>query len=187
MTENRQKSSNIEPFCIVRDMVENKRLTVFYTQYQRIYQTDFSTEFFSLTRKQYSPYMVTRFRQRLCDPFLRVFVLLFYLVYTLSCKNTGEVSVGQLSTLKSRDSLCTRSAPLPNAIASHLSESGHFLRLAERIGTSSHSVPCAGGLARSAACFRDPHSGNLKISAQTDTPQPPHWCLRRKNYPVRKC
>jgi hypothetical protein len=54
----------------------------------------------------------------------------------------------QFSPPKSRGSLYTRSAALPNAIASRLSESGHFLAISRenRAGTCARSVPYAGGL-----------------------------------------
>jgi hypothetical protein len=64
-------------------------------------------------------------------------------------KTQGRAPVEQLSPPKSRDILCTLSAPLPNAIASRLSESGHFLAIsrANRGGTCALDNACAGGLA----------------------------------------
>ena len=66
-----------------------------------------------------------------------------------AAKTQGRAPAEQLSPPKSRGSLCTRSAALPNAIASRLSESGHFLALsrANRGGTCALSNACAGGLA----------------------------------------
>ena len=66
-----------------------------------------------------------------------------------AAKTQGRALAKKLSPPKSRGSLCPRSAALPNAIASHLSESGHFLVIsrANRGGTCARSVPYAGGLA----------------------------------------
>jgi hypothetical protein len=66
-----------------------------------------------------------------------------------AAKTQGRAPAEQLSPPKSRGSLCTRSASLPNAIASRLSESGHFLAIsrANRGGTCALSNACAGGLA----------------------------------------
>jgi hypothetical protein len=63
-------------------------------------------------------------------------------------KTQGRAPGEQLSPPKSRGSLYTRSAALPNAIASRLSESGHFLGISRenRGGTCAHSVPYSGGL-----------------------------------------
>ncbi len=64
-------------------------------------------------------------------------------------KKQGRAPAEQFSPTKSRGSLYTRSAALPNAIASRLSESGHFLAISRenRAGTCARSVPYAGGLA----------------------------------------
>jgi hypothetical protein len=67
-----------------------------------------------------------------------------------AAKTQGREPAEQLSPPKSRDRLCPRSAALPNAIASRLSESGHFLTISRenRVGTYARSVPYAGGLVR---------------------------------------
>jgi hypothetical protein len=66
-----------------------------------------------------------------------------------AAKTQGREPAEQLSPPKSRDSLCTRSAALTNAIASRLSEAGRFLAISRqnRGGTCARSVPYAGGLA----------------------------------------
>jgi hypothetical protein len=61
-------------------------------------------------------------------------------------KTQGRAHADQLSPPKSRDRFCPPSVALPNAIASRLSESGHFLAISRenRGGTYARSVPYAG-------------------------------------------
>jgi hypothetical protein len=63
-------------------------------------------------------------------------------------KTQGRAPTEQLSPPKARVSLCTHSASLPNAIASRLSESGHFLAIsrANRGGTCALRNACSEGL-----------------------------------------
>jgi hypothetical protein len=70
-------------------------------------------------------------------------------LHLCAAKTQGREPAEQLSPPKSRGSLFTRSAALPNAIASRLSESGHFLAIsrANRGGTCALSNASAGGLA----------------------------------------
>jgi hypothetical protein len=77
-----------------------------------------------------------------------------------AAKTQGRDPAEQLSPPKSRGSLCTRSAALPTAVASRLSESGHFLAIsrANRGGTCALGNAPAGGLSLWMIAFRElPH------------------------------
>ena len=81
-------------------------------------------------------------------------------LHLCAAKTQGREPAEQLSPPKSRGSLCTRSAALPNAIASRLSEAGRFLAISRqnRGGTCARSVPRADGLALwRIACLEQPH------------------------------
>jgi hypothetical protein len=66
-----------------------------------------------------------------------------------AAKTQGRAPADQLTTPKSRGGLCTLSAALSNALASRLSESGHFLAIirATRGGTYALSTVPTGELA----------------------------------------